>query len=72
MKILGMFIVIGLLSGCNQANVKDLITDIHEGCVRHYTGSFATGVPANATVTFTIDCQPIPPIVKTEVPGSVQ
>jgi hypothetical protein len=50
--------VTALLSGCNQANVKDILTNLDKDCVRHYAGSLASGVPASGTVTFTIDCKP--------------
>ncbi len=52
------------LAGCNQANVKDILTNLDKDCVRHYAGSLASGVPASGTVTFTIDCKPsgLPPV----------
>lgn len=55
------------LAGCNQANVKDILTNLDKDCTRHYAGSLASGVPASGTVTFTIDCQPsgVPAPVKT-------
>jgi hypothetical protein len=47
-----------LISGCGQQNIKDVLGNLHTDCVRHYAGSLASGVPAQGTVTFTIDCQP--------------
>ena len=47
-----------LLAGCSNANVKDILTNLDKDCVRHYAGSLASGVPAQGTVTFTIDCKP--------------
>ncbi len=46
------------LTGCNQANIKDLITNVDKDCVIHAAGSFASGIPPTNTVTFTADCKP--------------
>lgn len=45
------------LPGC-ATDVKDVLNNLDKDCVRHYAGSAATGVPASATITFTVDCQP--------------
>lgn len=59
MKLFALAISSALaLTGCNQANVKDILTNLDKDCVRHYAGSLASGIPATGTVTFTIDCKP--------------
>lgn len=52
------------LTGCNAANVKDVLSNLDKDCVRHYAGSLSSGtagIGAAGTVTFTIDCQPAKP-----------
>lgn len=65
MKLIYCFVVfalMALLEGCNPVEVKDVLNNLDKDCVRHYSGSLASGgvggVGASGTVTFNIDCKP--------------
>jgi hypothetical protein len=64
------FALMALLQGCATSNIKEALSNLDRDCVRHYTGSIASGmagVGTNATVAFTIDCQPAGTTVTTTV-----
>ena len=54
MKFLFIICVLVLLSGCNQSNVKDVLSNLDKDCTRHYAGSAATGTPIGAEVIVSI------------------
>lgn len=75
MKLLATFVifaVMAMLEGCNQSNVKDLLSNVDKDCIIHGTFSAATGVPGNVNVAGTIDCAPNGAIPKPLVPNGGQ